>query len=49
MKKMTASEFKSRCLAVMDSVQKTKEAVLITKRGRLVAKLVPAEEVPVNF
>ena len=44
MKKMAAGEFKSRCLAVMDSVQKTKEPVLITKRGRPVAKLVPAEE-----
>ena len=44
MKKMPAGEFKSRCLAVMDSVQKTKESVLITKRGRPVAKLVPAEE-----
>jgi prevent-host-death family protein len=44
MKKMAAGEFKSRCLAVMDSVQKTKEPVLITKRGRAVAKLVPAEE-----
>jgi prevent-host-death family protein len=44
MKKMPAGEFKSRCLAIMDSVQKTKESVLITKRGRPVAKLVPAEE-----
>jgi prevent-host-death family protein len=49
MKKMAAGEFKSRCLAVMDSVQKTKEAVLITKRGRPVAKLVPAEEAPRDF
>jgi prevent-host-death family protein len=44
MKKMPAGEFKSRCLAVMDSVQKTKESVLITKHGRPVAKLVPIEE-----
>jgi prevent-host-death family protein len=44
MKKMPAGEFKTRCLSVMDSVQKTKESVLITKRGRPVAKLVPAEE-----
>jgi prevent-host-death family protein len=49
MKKMPAGEFKSRCLAVMDSVQKTKETVLITKRGRPVAKLVPAEEPPHEF
>jgi prevent-host-death family protein len=44
MKKMPAGEFKTRCLSVMDSVQKTKEPVLITKHGRPVAKLVPAEE-----
>jgi prevent-host-death family protein len=49
MKKMPAGEFKSRCLAVMDNVQKTKESVLITKRGRPVAKLVPAEESPREF
>ena len=49
MKKMAAGEFKSRCLAVMDSVQKTKETVLITKRGRPVAKLVPVEDAPREF
>jgi len=49
MKKMPAGEFKARCLAVMESVQKTKEAVLITKRGRPVAKLVPADETPREF
>jgi prevent-host-death family protein len=44
MKKMPAGEFKTHCLSIMDSVQKTKEPVLITKHGRPVAKLVPAEE-----
>jgi prevent-host-death family protein len=49
MKKMPAGQFKARCLAVMDNVQKTKEPVLITKRGRPVAKLVPADEVKRPF
>lgn len=49
MKKIPAGEFKARCLAVMDSVQKTKESVLITKRGQPVAKLVPAEEEASEF
>jgi prevent-host-death family protein len=49
MKKMPAGEFKTRCLSVMDSVQKTKESVLITKHGRPVAKLVPAEEESRDF
>jgi prevent-host-death family protein len=36
-------------LAILDRVQKTKEAVLITKGGRPVAKLVAAEEAPREF
>ena len=43
MKKMPAGEFKARCLAVMEEVYRTKEAVLVTKRGKPVAKVVPAE------
>ncbi len=42
MKTMPAGEFKARCLRVMDDVQLTREAVVITKKGRPVAKLVPA-------
>ena len=49
MKKMPAGEFKARCLTVMETVQKTKEPVLITKRGRPVAKLVPADESQRSF
>ena len=46
MKKMPAGEFKARCLSVMEKVRATREAVLITKRGRPIAKLVPADETP---
>jgi prevent-host-death family protein len=49
MKKMAAAQFKARCLAVMDSVNKTREAVVITKRGRPVAKLVPVDDEPKEF
>jgi len=42
MKKMPAGEFKARCLSVVESVRATREPVLITKRGRWVAILVPA-------
>jgi prevent-host-death family protein len=41
MKKMAAGVFKANCLAVMDEVQAKREAVLITKHGKPVAKLVP--------
>ncbi len=44
MKRLPAGEFKARCLAVMEDVRKTREAVLITKRGKPVAKLVPADD-----
>ncbi len=44
MKKMAAGSFKVHCLAVMDEVQAKREAVLITKRGKPVAKLVPADK-----
>jgi prevent-host-death family protein len=43
MKTMSAAQFKARCLKVMDEVQATRETVLITKKGRPVAKLVPAQ------
>ena len=41
MKKMAAGAFKVHCLAIMDEVQSKRQAVLITKRGKPVAKLVP--------
>jgi len=44
MKTMRAGEFKARCLKVMDQVQKTREPLVITKRGKPVAKLVPADK-----
>jgi prevent-host-death family protein len=44
MKKMAAGAFKVHCLAVMDEVQSKRQSVLITKRGKPVAKLVPADK-----
>ena len=43
MKTMAAGLFKARCLAVMDEVQAKREAIVITKRGKPVVKLVPAD------
>ena len=36
-----ASEFKARCLALMDEVARTGAAIVITKNGKPVAELVP--------
>jgi prevent-host-death family protein len=44
MKTVPAGEFKAQCLAIMDQVSHSGEPVLITKHGRPVAKLVPAEQ-----
>lgn len=43
METINASDFKARCLAILDSVQSTGEPVLILKRGRPVAELLPAK------
>ena len=39
--KMNATEFKAKCLAVIDRVQTSRETVTITRRGRVVARLIP--------
>lgn len=39
-----AGEFKAKCLKLMDTVSRKREAIVITKRGRPVAKLVPVDE-----
>jgi prevent-host-death family protein len=44
MKQIPAGEFKAQCLAIMDQVSKSGEPVVVTKHGKPVVKLVPAEE-----
>lgn len=46
MKSIPAGQFKARCLRLMDEVNSTREALVITKKGRPVVKLVPAESRP---
>ena len=41
MKTMAAGKFKAQCLGVMEQVRKTREPVVITKRGKPIAKLIP--------
>jgi prevent-host-death family protein len=43
---LPAGEFKAKCLQIMDRVAETGDAVVITKRGRPVARLVPIEAPP---
>jgi len=44
MKQIPAGEFKAQCLAIMDRVMQSGEPVVITKHGKPVVKLVPAEK-----
>lgn len=39
-----ASEFKARCLQLMDEVAQSGEEIVITKRGRPVSRLVPCRQ-----
>jgi prevent-host-death family protein len=41
-----AGEFKARCLALLDRVAETGEELVVTKRGRPVARLLPVEPPP---
>jgi len=43
MKRIPAGKFKTHCLAIMEDVRASRDPVLITKRGRPVAKLVPVD------
>lgn len=44
--RIPASKFKAQCLMLMDRVAASRRAIVITKRGRPVAKLVPVEPTP---
>jgi prevent-host-death family protein len=46
MKTIAAGEFKARCLQVMEDVRTKRTPVLITKRGKPLAKLVPPDDKP---
>jgi len=43
-KTVPASEFKAKCLALLDEVAQTRETLVVTKRGKPVAHVVPVEE-----
>ena len=46
MKTMAAGKFKDLCLRTLDEVARTKSTIVITKRGRPVAELVPCGPAP---
>jgi len=42
MQEVAISEFKAKCLAMLEQVRKTKKPIRITRRGQPVADVVPA-------
>jgi prevent-host-death family protein len=44
--KIAAGLFKARCLGLLDEVEQQRKEIVITKRGRPVARLVPVDEKP---
>jgi prevent-host-death family protein len=46
MKEVAISEFKAKCLALIDQVQKTKKPILITRFGKPVAEVIPPSPKP---
>jgi len=43
MESMSASKFKATCLAVLDEVARQKTRIIITKRGKPIAEVIPYE------
>lgn len=41
MRTMNATDFKATCLRVLDTVAETRQGVVVTKRGKPVARVVP--------
>jgi prevent-host-death family protein len=48
MKEVAISEFKAKCLALLDQVQKTKKPIRITRFGKPVAEVIPPTPVPAS-
>ncbi len=46
MRTIPAGRFKAQCLRLLDEVAETGETIVVTKRGKPVAKLQPIEEPP---
>jgi prevent-host-death family protein len=46
MRTIAASRFKAECLALLDHVAATGEELVVTKRGKPVARVTPVDEPP---
>ena len=46
MKEIAISEFKAKCLALLDQVQKTKKPIRVTRFGKPIADVIPPSPTP---
>lgn len=46
MRTIPAGRFKAECLRLLDDVAETGETIVVTKRGKPVARIAPIEEPP---
>ncbi len=53
METLSVSKFKATCLAVLEDVSRQKKRVLITKRGKPIAEIIPVEhqkkDIPLKY
>ena len=40
-RKMSTTEFKAKCLEVVEEVERTRQTIVVTRRGKAVAQLAP--------
>jgi prevent-host-death family protein len=45
MQEIAISEFKAKCLAILENVEKTKQPIRITRHGKPVAEVIPSKPV----
>ena len=41
---ISVTEFKAKCLHLFDEVQRSRQEIVVTKRGKPVARVVPTED-----
>ena len=48
-RQIAAAEFKANCLRLMNEVAQRRTPIVITKRGKPIAKLVPIDDKPIDL
>ena len=48
-RQVSAASFKAGCLRLLDEVAQQRRPIIVTKRGKPVAKLVPVDEEPIDL